>query len=156
MFPNLCAVDSFLMFFFYFHLYSWRKWGYFGSNLKIQFFFRNLRCLSVFFSVCCVPATKNGWELLLKVQVVAPNWELLEQTKNWFMAGFVSLKREWIKSVSFQLFVYSAYQPKNSAVFPIYNPLPGSWFVAAFLEPFSESLGFRHKCKYSLGSIGKW
>jgi hypothetical protein len=54
------------------------------------------------------------------------------------------------------LFVYSAYQPKNSAVFPVYNPLPGSWFVAAYLEPFSETLGFKHKCKYSLGSIGQF
>lgn len=57
--------------------------------------------------------------------------------------------------ILFQLFVYSAYQPKNSAVFPVYNPLPGSWFVAAYLETFSETLGFKHKCKYSLGSIGK-
>ena len=60
-----------------------------------------------------------------------------------------------IECFPFQLFVYSAYQPKNSAVFPVYNPLPGSWFVAAYLEPFSETLGFKHKCKYSLGSIGE-
>jgi hypothetical protein len=52
------------------------------------------------------------------------------------------------------LHVYSAYQPRNSENYPVYNPLPGSWFVAAFLDPFSEALGFRHKCKYSLGSIG--
>lgn len=55
------------------------------------------------------------------------------------------------------LTVQSAYQPADSAVHPVYNPLPGSWFVAAYLDPYDEPLGFlRKKCRYSLGSIALW
>ena len=40
---------------------------------------------------------------------------------------------------------------------PVYNPLPGSWFVAAYLEPANEPQGFlTQKCRYSLGSIALW
>lgn len=70
-------------------------------------------------------------------------------TDNHFPENFY-LKRTHLS----HLHVHSAYQPRNSANYPVYNPLPGSWFVAAYLETFSESLGFHHKCKYSLGSIG--
>ena len=39
----------------------------------------------------------------------------------------------------------------------VYNPLPGDWYVAAYLEPFEENLGgFFHRCRYSLGSIALW
>ena len=39
----------------------------------------------------------------------------------------------------------------------MYNPLPGDWYAAAYLEPFEENLGgFLHRCRYSLGSIAIW
>jgi len=53
----------------------------------------------------------------------------------------------------------SAHNPHDSTVFPIYNPLPGSWFAMAFLSPFEEKItqqGLLHKCRYSLGSIAHW
>ena len=51
----------------------------------------------------------------------------------------------------------SAYKPTDTLVHPVYNPLPGSWFVAAYLEPANGNTGFlRTKCRYSLGSIALW
>jgi len=53
----------------------------------------------------------------------------------------------------------SAYQPHDTTIFPMYNPLPGSWYAFAFLSPFEEKItqqGLLHKCRYSLGSIGLW
>ena len=39
----------------------------------------------------------------------------------------------------------------------VYNPLPGDWYAAAYLEQFEEKLGgFMHRCRYSLGSIAIW
>ncbi len=57
---------------------------------------------------------------------------------------------EWVQLVS-------SYKPSDSVVHPVYNPLPGSWFVAAYLEPEDEPIGFlQKKCRYSLGSIALW
>jgi hypothetical protein len=51
----------------------------------------------------------------------------------------------------------SAHKPADSVVHPVYNPMPGSWFIAAYLEPMDEPLGFlQNKCRYSLGSIALW
>jgi len=52
--------------------------------------------------------------------------------------------------------VDTEFRPVNSKVFYVYNPLPGSWFVAAYLDPFVETLGVRAKCRYSLGSVALW
>ena len=53
----------------------------------------------------------------------------------------------------------SAHQPHDSSIFPVYNPLPGAWFAAAYLAPYEEKItqqGLHHKCRYSLGSIALW
>jgi len=53
----------------------------------------------------------------------------------------------------------SAHQPHDSTIFPVYNPLPGTWFAAAYLAPYEERIqqqGLHHKCRYSLGSIALW
>lgn len=54
---------------------------------------------------------------------------------------------------------HSAFQPHDSTIFPVYNPLPGPWFAIAYLSPFEEKItqqGLLHKCRYSLGSIALW
>ena len=54
---------------------------------------------------------------------------------------------------------HSAFQPHDSTIFPIYNPLPGTWFVAAYLAPYEEKIiqqGIHHRCRYSIGSIALW
>ncbi|XP_023328883.1 post-GPI attachment to proteins factor 6 [Eurytemora carolleeae] len=54
---------------------------------------------------------------------------------------------------------HSAFQPHDSTIFPIYNPLPGSWYAFAYLSPYEEKItqqGLLHKCRYSLGSIALW
>ena len=54
---------------------------------------------------------------------------------------------------------HSAYNPHDSTIYPVYNPLPGTWYVAAYLTPFEEKItqqGIHHKCRYSLGSIALW
>lgn len=53
----------------------------------------------------------------------------------------------------------SAFQPHDSTIFPVYNPLPGTWFVAAYLAPYEEKIiqqGIHHRCRYSIGSIALW
>lgn len=50
----------------------------------------------------------------------------------------------------------SEYQPDDSVVHPIYNPIPGSWFVVAYLSKFEEPHGLQRRCRYSLGSIALW
>jgi hypothetical protein len=34
----------------------------------------------------------------------------------------------------------SAFQPHDSTIFPVYNPLPGPWFAIAYLSPFEEKI----------------
>ncbi|KAK3885702.1 hypothetical protein Pcinc_010089 [Petrolisthes cinctipes] len=53
----------------------------------------------------------------------------------------------------------TAYQPHDATVLPVYNPLPGSWFAAAYIPNWNEQMqqeGIIHKCRYSLGSIAMW
>ena len=53
----------------------------------------------------------------------------------------------------------SAYNPHDSTLYPVYNPLPGTWYVAAYLTSFEEKIiqqGIHQKCRYSLGSIALW
>ena len=35
---------------------------------------------------------------------------------------------------------HSAFQPHDSTIFPVYNPLPGPWFAIAYLAPFEEKI----------------
>ena len=32
----------------------------------------------------------------------------------------------------------SAYQPHDATIFPMYNPLPGNWFVAAYISHWDQ------------------
>lgn len=32
----------------------------------------------------------------------------------------------------------SAYQPHDATIFPVYNPLPGNWFVAAYISHWDQ------------------
>ena len=53
----------------------------------------------------------------------------------------------------------SAYNPHDSTILPVYDPLPGTWYAAAYLIPFEEKIiqqGIHQKCRYSLGSIALW
>ena len=50
----------------------------------------------------------------------------------------------------------SEFEPTDSEVLPVYNPLPGSWFAVAYLSPFEQPHGLLKKCRYSLGSIALW
>lgn len=53
----------------------------------------------------------------------------------------------------------SAYLPHDATILPVYNPLPGSWFAAAYIPNWNEQMqqeGIIHKCRYSLGSIAMW
>ena len=59
------------------------------------------------------------------------------------------------------MFLFAEYRPVNSKVVHVYNPLPGSWFVAAYLvsgasDDDDELTGLRHRCRYSLGSVALW
>ena len=54
---------------------------------------------------------------------------------------------------------HSAFNPHDSSIYPVYNPLPGTWYVAAYLTPFEEKIvqqGIHQECRYSLGSIALW
>lgn len=50
----------------------------------------------------------------------------------------------------------SDFQPSDSAVHPVYNPEPGSWFAVAYLSPYEQEHGLLRKCRYSLGSVALW
>ncbi|XP_066997236.1 post-GPI attachment to proteins factor 6 isoform X2 [Anabrus simplex] len=53
----------------------------------------------------------------------------------------------------------SAYQPHDATIFPVNNPLPGNWFVAAYISHWDQHVqqeGIGHKCHYSLGSVALW
>ncbi|XP_076039876.1 post-GPI attachment to proteins factor 6 isoform X2 [Oratosquilla oratoria] len=58
-----------------------------------------------------------------------------------------------------QVTIRSEYQPHDATILPLYNPLPGSWFAAAYIPNWNEQMqqeGIVHKCRYSLGSIAMW
>ncbi|XP_071520688.1 post-GPI attachment to proteins factor 6-like isoform X2 [Panulirus ornatus] len=63
------------------------------------------------------------------------------------------------RSAVHKIVTKSAYQPHDATVLPVYNPLPGSWFAAAYIPNWNEQMqqeGIIHKCRYSLGSIAMW
>ncbi|CAG7690930.1 unnamed protein product [Allacma fusca] len=63
------------------------------------------------------------------------------------------------RSSMFQIVLKATYQPQDTTVFPVYDPLPGSWFAAAYLPDWDQHVqqeGIGHKCQYSLGSIALW
>lgn len=82
-----------------------------------------------------------------------------------------------------QLVIRSSYQSHDATVFPVYNPMPGSWFASAYLNSWDQKVqqevqwtwqnnvflrkctinflglniqGIGHKCRYSLGSVALW
>ncbi|KAL1429250.1 hypothetical protein MTO96_016465 [Rhipicephalus appendiculatus] len=51
------------------------------------------------------------------------------------------------------------FQPTEMPEFHVLNPLPGSWFVIAFLQESSRQIkqqGIHRSCQYSLGSMAAW
>ncbi|KAK8763825.1 hypothetical protein V5799_033568 [Amblyomma americanum] len=51
------------------------------------------------------------------------------------------------------------FQPTEMPEFHVLNPLPGSWFVIAFLKESSRKIkqqGIHRSCQYSLGSMAAW
>ena len=53
----------------------------------------------------------------------------------------------------------SDYNTHDSTILPVFNPLPGTWYAAAYLVPFEEKIiqqGIHQQCRYSLGSIALW
>ncbi|XP_017879327.1 post-GPI attachment to proteins factor 6-like isoform X1 [Ceratina calcarata] len=53
----------------------------------------------------------------------------------------------------------TTFEPKTTAVVPIYGPEAGDWFVGAYLSYWDEKVqqqGLGHKCHYSIGSVAIW
>ncbi|XP_071863584.1 post-GPI attachment to proteins factor 6 [Bombus fervidus] len=53
----------------------------------------------------------------------------------------------------------TTFEPKTSAIIPVYGPEAGDWFVGAYLSHWDEKVqqqGLGHKCHYSIGSIAVW
>ncbi|XP_020709413.2 post-GPI attachment to proteins factor 6-like isoform X2 [Athalia rosae] len=53
----------------------------------------------------------------------------------------------------------TTFEPKVSATIPVYSPVPGDWFVTAYLSHWDQKVqqqGLGHKCRYSLGSVAIW
>ena len=51
----------------------------------------------------------------------------------------------------------SACNPHDSTIFPVYNPIPGTRYAAAYLTPFEEKIiqqGIHRKCRYSQLEFG--
>ncbi|KAM7287184.1 post-GPI attachment to proteins factor 6 [Ixodes scapularis] len=59
----------------------------------------------------------------------------------------------------YRLRTESRFQPTEMPEFHVMNPLPGSWFVVAFLRDSSRKIkqqGIHRACQYSLGSMAAW
>ncbi|XP_071439145.1 post-GPI attachment to proteins factor 6 [Hetaerina americana] len=53
----------------------------------------------------------------------------------------------------------SSFEPRNPTIFPVYNPLPGNWYAAAYVPNWDMQVkqeGISRKCHYSLGSVTIW
>ncbi|XP_054006508.1 post-GPI attachment to proteins factor 6-like isoform X1 [Hylaeus anthracinus] len=53
----------------------------------------------------------------------------------------------------------TTFEPKTTAIVPIYGPESGDWFVGAYLSHWDEKVqqqGLGHKCHYSIGSVAIW
>lgn len=59
----------------------------------------------------------------------------------------------------YRLQTVTKFQPTEMPEFHVLNPLPGSWFVIAFLKESSRQIkqqGIHRSCQYSLGSMAAW
>ena len=54
------------------------------------------------------------------------------------MGSLSRILKVFIKSTVMTL--YAAYQPHDASVLPVYNPLPGSWFAAAYIPNWTEQM----------------
>jgi hypothetical protein len=84
-----------------------------------------------------------------------PIWDLERQTElvkhvcSLFFSNFLEFEKRGLIKLLLS-FVYrtdlhmvktqSAFQPHDSTIFPVYNPLPGPWFAIAYLSPFEEKI----------------
>ncbi|XP_076760727.1 post-GPI attachment to proteins factor 6 [Xylocopa sonorina] len=53
----------------------------------------------------------------------------------------------------------TTFEPKTTAIVPVYGPEAGDWFVGAYLSYWDEKVqqqGLGHKCHYSIGSVAIW
>ncbi|XP_043605137.1 post-GPI attachment to proteins factor 6-like isoform X1 [Bombus pyrosoma] len=53
----------------------------------------------------------------------------------------------------------TTFEPKTTAIIPVYGPEAGDWFVGAYLSHWDEKVqqqGLGHKCHYSIGSVAVW
>ncbi|XP_015428982.1 PREDICTED: transmembrane protein 8A-like [Dufourea novaeangliae] len=53
----------------------------------------------------------------------------------------------------------TTFEPKTTAIVPVYGPESGDWFVGAYLSYWDEKVqqqGLGHKCHYSIGSVAIW
>ncbi|XP_076641591.1 post-GPI attachment to proteins factor 6 [Halictus rubicundus] len=53
----------------------------------------------------------------------------------------------------------TTFEPKTTAIVPVYGPESGDWFVGAYLSHWDEKVqqqGLGHKCHYSIGSVAIW
>ncbi|XP_076619315.1 post-GPI attachment to proteins factor 6 isoform X1 [Colletes latitarsis] len=53
----------------------------------------------------------------------------------------------------------TTFEPKTTAIVPVYGPEFGDWFVGAYLSHWDEKVqqqGLGHKCHYSIGSVAIW
>ncbi|KAG7206139.1 hypothetical protein KM043_003531 [Ampulex compressa] len=60
---------------------------------------------------------------------------------------------------SFAVSTVTTFEPKITAMIPVYGPLSGDWFVGAYLSYWDEKVqqeGLGHKCHYSIGSVAVW
>ncbi|XP_043483098.1 post-GPI attachment to proteins factor 6-like isoform X3 [Leptopilina heterotoma] len=60
---------------------------------------------------------------------------------------------------TFSMSTWTTFEPKVVTVIPVYSPLPGDWFVGAYLSHWDEKVqqqGLGHKCRYSIGSVALW
>lgn len=52
----------------------------------------------------------------------------------------VKYRKSLVLNFFFQVVTKSAYQPHDATVLPVYNPLPGSWFAAAYIPNWNEQM----------------
>ncbi|XP_011494444.1 PREDICTED: uncharacterized protein LOC105359529 [Ceratosolen solmsi marchali] len=55
--------------------------------------------------------------------------------------------------------IVTAYESKSIEIIPIYSPVPGDWFVSAYLSHWDEEVyqkGLGCECHYSLSSVALW
>ncbi|CAL4153422.1 unnamed protein product [Meganyctiphanes norvegica] len=91
---------------------------------------------------------------LMKILVQHGSYPVVNVNNKTFQ-GYMYIQRSQLHKLT----LHAAYQPHDASVLPVYNPLPGSWFAAAYIPNWTEQMqqeGIIHKCRYSLGSIAMW